>query len=257
MYDAEHTDRLLNSNIELNTMKQHSKQVQRLCVLAILVIAVSAAAFSYWVLNQGARNASCRNDVFVLREYLRKYAANHEGLLPPISPTRGNLMIDPKGFYPEHLENSCWLQCEWSDARRRGRHGKNDDLGLSGFNDDSFCYLPWAIANETEGLAFIEAYKSLDLNTQPKNLTVHIDGGERVLSRIRFSDAVLEKTVETAQSGPPIVVEWPDKFHTNGTVLFADGRIVTMKMGEDFPMTEKFIAALREIASIDRPLSTR
>ena len=49
----------------------------------------------------------------------------------------------------------------------------------------------------------------------------------------------------------------PINASNNGTVLFADGRIVTMKMGEDFPMTEKFIAALREIASIDRPLSTR
>lgn len=257
MDDTDHTDRQSDCNSAIDAGKRLSKQLSRFGVLALSVVGLSAGAYFYWILNQAARNASCRNDVFVLREYLREYASDHGGLLPPISPSSGNLTVDPVGFYPDYLENTCWLQCEWSDARHRGGHGKNDDLGLAGFNDDSFCYLPWAVTNEVEGLAFIEAYKNLNGDARTEDLTVYIDGKQRVLPRIRFSDAVLAKTIDTASPKIPIAVEWPNKFHTDGTVLYANGWIVTMKLGEAFPMTEEFINGLREIASMDKPLSKR
>ncbi len=226
-------------------------------ILALLFVGlIGAVCYFLWDLRQLSRIASCQNDVKVLPERLREYAADHEGLLPPISPTRGNLMIDPEGFYPEYLDNACWLQCEWSDMRRTAdSEGKNRDSGLSGFSDDSFCYLPWAIKDEGEGLAFIEAYKTLDLKQRGDDLRVHVGGAERVLPRIRLSDEVLTQTVGKTQPDIPIAVEWPDKFHRGGTVLYANGNIRTLKMGEAFPMTKDFINGLHEIASMDKPLS--
>lgn len=226
-------------------------------IVAVLFVSlVGVGCYFLWELRQSSRCASCTNDIFFLREGLRKYAVDHEGLLPPISPTHGNLMIDPEGFYPTYLDNACWLQCEWSDMRRTaGSEGKNEDLGLSGFTDDSFCYLPWEIRNEAEGLAFIGAYKSLNLNKRDDNLTVHVGGAERVLPRIRLSDEALTQTDGRTQPDIPIAVEWPDKFHRGGTVLYANGHIRTLKMGEAFPMTIDFINGLQKIASMDKPLS--
>ena len=220
---------------------------------ALAAVTVFGGAYSYYLsLQRVARAASCRNDVFYLREYIRAYAADHDGLIPPLSQTAGNLTMDPTGFYPEYLENACWLQCEWSDIRRRPNHHKNDDLGLSAFNDDSLCYLPWAMTTEAEGLAFVEAYKHLELSRANEDLEVEIDGRSRVLSRTRLSKAVLDQTIdENAPLGVPIAIEWPDTFHSGGTVLFSNGWIVTMQLGDEFPMTPKFIAALREIAQTD------
>ncbi len=226
-------------------------------IVAVLAVGlIGVGCYFFWELRQSSRCASCTNDVFILREGLREYAAEHGGLVPPISPTRGNLMIDPEGFYPTYLDNACWLQCEWSDMRRTaGSEGKNEDLGLSGFTDDSFCYLPWEIRNEAEGLAFLEAYKSLNLNNRADNLTVHVGGAVRVLPRIRLSDATLVRELDDARYDIPVAVEWPDKFHRGGTVLYADGSIRTLNMGEAFPMTKDFIDGLHEIASMDKPLS--
>lgn len=222
----------------------------RLAARVLLIGAsIAGASFVYFIMHQGARRASCRNDVFVLREYLRAYAADHDGLIPPLSQTAGNLMMDPAGFYPEYLKNSCWLQCEWSDIRRRPNHHKNEDLGLAAFNDDSFCYLPWALTSEAEGLAFVEAYKRGNLPPANEDLVVEVDGHTRVLPRIRLSSSVLDRTLdESDPPGIPIAVEWPGKFHTGGSVLLSNGWIVTMQLGDEFPMTHNFIAALREIA---------
>lgn len=216
----------------------------------VAAITVFGGAYSYYLRSQSAlRAASCINDVFYFHKYLRAYAADHDGLIPPLSQTTGNLMMDPAGFYPEYLENSCWLQCEWSDIRRRPNHHKNEDLGLAAFNDYSFCYLPWALTSEAEGLAFVEAYKRGDLPPANEDLVVEVDGQTRVLPRIHFSGSVLDQTLgENESPAIPIAVEWPGKFHTGGTVLLSNGWIVTMQLGDEFPMTPRFIAALREIA---------
>lgn len=244
---------MTHKNERATTSTKISKSSHRpiwigLCLL-LIAITIPVIVYGYLILREGSRMASCRNDVFMFRESLRAYASHHEGLIPPLSQSRGNLMVEPAGFYPEYLENTCWLQCEWSEIRRRPGHHKNEDLGTEGFNDNSFCYLPWEIRTEAEGLAFIEAYKSLDLSRVEDDLEVQIDGKPHILPRIRLSEAVLSKNfVEDELPKVPIAVEWPDKFHWHGSVLYSNGWIVSMPLGDEFPMTEKFINGLREIA---------
>ena len=194
------------------------------------------------------------NDLRALFHAVELYASEHDGLLPPISPARGNLMIDPVGFYPEYLTNSCWVQCEYSPARQRRGSDGDDDLGMAAFNDDSFCYLPWEIRNEEEGLAFIEAYKKLDLAKRGEDLVVEIDGETRVLPRVRLSAVVIGGGWDTDAADIPFVVEWPDHAHIDGTVCFTNGSIGRMDIGDGFPMTEAFLTGLREIASMDKPV---
>lgn len=211
------------------------------------------AFYALEVMRSQSRAASCGNDVWVLYQALTKYADKHDGRVPPISETRGNLMMDPAGFYPEYLDNSCWVQCEWSPARRPPNvANKNDDLGVAAFNDDSFCYLPWAIRSEEEGLAFIEAYKTLDLERRDEDLVVTIDGAQRELPRIKLTHEALQEY--GGHWKVPILIEWPGLNHRGGTVYYADGSNGILTSGSGFPMAKAFIIGLREIASLDHPV---
>jgi len=220
----------------------------------LVLIAMSAIAMAIlYKMRQAARVASCKNDIRMLHYAFEKYATQHDGLLPPLSATRGNLTIDPATFYPDFLPNSCYLQCEWSEARRRGgSKNKNNDLGDSGFNDDSFVYIPWEIRDEAEALAFVEAYKALDLSDRENDLTVTIDGQPRVLPRTRhipFSDMPRDDL-----EAVPVFIEWPDHYHEDSVVVLSDGAAVRRGFSEPFPISDQFIAALREIATLDGPL---
>jgi len=220
----------------------------------LVLLAMSATAlFFLYKMREASRIASCKNDIRVLHYAFEAYAAQHDGLLPPLSATRGNLMMDPDGFYPNFLPNSCFLQCEWGDARRRGEsEDKNQDLGASAFNDDSFVYIPWEIRSEAEALAFVEAYKTLDLSDKERDLDVVVDGQPRVLPRTRHIP-ISEAQWKDARP-VPVFIEWPDHYHEDSVVVLSDGTAVRRAFSEPFPISDEFIAALREIASLDGPL---
>lgn len=222
------------------------------CLLVVFVC-IAGTCLGLGELRSRSRAASCPNDVWVLYQAIARYAEDHDGVVPPISETRGNIMMAPAGFYPEYLDNSCWVQCEYSPARRSSEvSDKNEDLGVAAFNDDSFCYLPWAIRSEEEGLAFIEAYKTLDLETRDEDLVVTIDGEQRVLPRIKLTrEALLEYG---GHWKVPILIEWPGLNHRGGTVYYVGESADVLTPGSEFPMTEAFISGLREIASLDRPV---
>jgi hypothetical protein len=222
-------------------------------LLVVIVFAsVTAAVSFFYIMREASRVASCMNDIKMLHYAFAEYAAQHNGLLPPLSATRGNLTIDPATFYPDFLPNSCYLQCEWSDARRNGRpQDKNTDLGLSGFNDDSFVYIPWEIRSEAEAFAFVEAYKALDFSDRENDLVVMIDGQPHVLPRTRH---ILISDVQGDDLKPvPVFIEWPDHYHEDSVVVLSDGTAVRRAFSEPFPISDQFIAGLREIATLDGP----
>lgn len=237
------------------TSSRPAKTRTALGCLLFVFVCIAGTYFGLGELRNRSRAASCPNDVWHVYVALKNYAESHDGAVPLISKIRGNLMMDPAGFYPEYLDNSCWVQCEWSPARRPPSVAhKNDDLGIAAFNDDSFCYLPWAVRNEEEGLAFIEAYKTLDLNNRDQNLTVTINGETRELPRVRITEKAIKRGGDDGGEEIPILVEWPELNHDGGTVWYAGGYGRIMRMGDGFPMTESIITGLREIASLDHPV---
>lgn len=229
-----------------------SKQSKRVIGIAITVSVIFfiLAARGFYEMREATRIASCKNDIRMVHNAFDVYAEQRGGLLPPISATRGNLMMGPEGFYPECLPNSCWLQCEWGDVRRKGSD-KNQDLGREGFNDDSFVYIPWEIRNEAEAMAFIEAYKTLDLKERDKDLRVTIDGTDRVLPRTRYIPWDTESN--TGIAPVPVFIEWPDHYHRNSVVVLSNGTAVRREFSEPFPISDAFIEGLREIAALDPP----
>ncbi|GMV90405.1 MAG: hypothetical protein AMXMBFR82_01830 [Candidatus Hydrogenedentota bacterium] len=240
-------------NESQSTSSRPAKTRTALGCLIVVLVCVAGTYFGLGELRSRSRAASCPNDVWHVYDALKNYAESHDGAVPPISDIRGNLIIDPAGFYPEYLDNSCWVQCEYSPARRPPEvSDKNDDLGVAAFNDDSFCYLPWAIRSEEEGLAFIDAYKTLDLEKRDEDLVVTIDGEQRVLPRIKLTNEALQES--GGDRKVPILVEWPGLNHRGGTVCYLDGTRSVVTLGSEFPKTDAFISGLRAIASLDHPV---
>lgn len=220
-------------------------------ILLTIYVVFMIVVPEFYQMRQDARIASCMNDIKMLHVPFEKYAEEHDGRLPPISPVRGNLAIDPEGFYPDYLPNSCWLQCEWSKTRRQGED-KSRDLGREGFNDDSFVYIPWEIQSEAEALAFVEAYKHLDLKDRDKDLKVTIDGEMRVLPRTRLIPWNASLTADT--DPVPVFIEWSDHYHQDAVVLLSNGAATRREFSDPFPISDTFLAALRKIAALDDPL---
>jgi len=216
-----------------------------LIALGSLTVMVLLAGALLYVMSQrmtpAARAASCANDVFCLYRALERYAADHDGAFPPVSGIRGNLMMDPEGFYPKYLENSCWVQCEYSPIRQKSTDS-NQDLGVFAFNDDSFCYLPWEIHTAQEARAFLKGYAELDLSKRDGPLSVDLDGEAVVLPRA------------TAASTTPVIVEWPNHAHAKATVYYADGRAELGEVGAILVLEAWFIEGLYQLASLDKPV---
>ena len=211
-------------------------------ILALILLVIGALLFAVSrTLTPAARAASCANDVFYLHRALEQYAADHDGLFPPISAMRGNLMMDAEGFYPEYLDNSCWVQCEYSPVRQ-GTTKDEQDLGVFGFNDDSFCYLPWEIHTAQDARAFLKGYAELDLAQRDGPLSVELDGETVVLPRV------------TTASSTPVLVEWPYHAHPKSIICFTDGRRTLTDVGEILVTEAWFIKGLYEIASLDKPV---
>ena len=194
-----------------------------------------------------ASSASCVNDLKQLHIYMVPYTKAHAGLYPPFSTTRGNIMMDPAGFYPEFMKSSAWVQCEYSDARRHPDKPDETDLGPEAFNDDSFFYLPWELHNEAEGLAFLDTFKKLNLNERDKALDVVVNGQPMTLPRARLNST----------PPVPILIEWSTPNHARRSVLYSDGSVRSMNPGEGFPMTEAFLKGMEELADLDGSISRR
>ncbi len=220
---------------------------KRLVLLIIILIPGVWGYIKLRELSKVVRSASCANDLMQLSLFLKMHAEARSDRLPPISATRGNIMMDPTGFYPEFMKSSAWVQCEYSDARRHTDQPDETDLGPDAFNDDSFFYLPWELRNEAEGLAFIEAYRTMDLNNRDKDLNTTVDGNFRALPITRVR----------SESPVPVLVEWSTPRHTRRSVLYSDGSVRSMNLGQGFPMTEAFLKGMETIADLDGSISRR
>lgn len=233
---------------------------------SVVVLVVSSSMIGLYKLRQDTRVASCANDVFFLNKAIREYANAHNGFFPDLDDVRGNLMIEPEGFYPNYLDNSCWVQCEFGPLRLAP--GKEDEvnLGVEGFSDASFVYIPWVIHSEEEMLAFIETYKTMDLKQQNTDLEINLERQNNYLARICRPKQGMsmywstDKTLDSMNPNmrpSPFLIEWPSQGHAQSNVFYTDGTSRRMKLGDGFPMTENILQGLREISQLDERTSPK
>lgn len=224
--------------------------------LIVVVIVLSFAVcgwFGYrWLLHfrDLARLASCRP--WLILRAAENYAPGNNGLYPPLSPVAGRFVYDIEKVRPYAYSISDHV-CEF-DAEGP-REGSLRGVDLSLLDDWSYVYLGFVIEDETQGLAFLNAYTALAESTDNFDVDLTVtegqgNGGGTILHRLRTPS---EFTGDLAYIGNnaaaiPVVIEWPGNHGERGSkVVFLDGHEEVIPFPGKFPMTERFISALRDL----------
>lgn len=194
--------------------------------------------------------AVCRANLQQCRTVLLKYAIDHDGKYPPMSPEPGRLMMNA---------DALGVDSEWmGDFFRCGmnRDTVSGTLDEGEANDYAFYYLNHAITTEAEGLAYVEAYRAAALEGKGFDHDFVLEDGT-VIPRIQWG-----ANSESEAYKIPVLIEkfgnHPKKFtffksptsemYIDGAhVMFLNGSIEFMEMGSGFPMTTEFLDALESI----------
>ncbi len=198
-----------------------------------------------------ARLASCRPNLQL--RTAEAYATENEGLYPPLSPVYGRFTYDTDlcGEYTYSVSDHI---CEF-DKEGPTRSDLRESHDPRYIDDWSYLYLGYFIENESQGLAFVEAYRKVieEQGTFGQDLKVPMGDGNAggdVLYRLRSGTALPEELahIQDRLEQIPIVVEWPGNHGKYGAkVIYLDGHQEVLPYPGKFPMTEKFIGALREL----------
>ncbi len=183
---------------------------------------------------------------------LRMFANESRGeVFPSLDSRPGNLMMRASEIFPEYVvDTSVFVSPAYPDAARLKEQAAQKPLSL--IDDRSYWYLGYAILNEDRGLSFIEGYRKAveeegvptdDLKASGGAIYRLREGVERILiSDINNPDAAAQ-----VRSRIPVMIERPELEGGGSNVLFLDGRVVFMKYPGPFPMTKKFIEALKSL----------
>lgn len=209
--------------------------------------------------QDAARLSICENSLKQLGQVCYLFSrANSNGMYPALSNQAGNLMFSSREVYGEYLSDAAILTCPISS--------RSPDSTAKGVNSNSYFYLGFACANETEFQAYLEACRvrrstgmSLadDLRVSPGK---GANGGDKIF---RLSERVPEHygisdPVESARlkSEIPIIIEKPENHsQVDGSihVVFLLGHVKRIKYPGPFPATEKVIEGLRELEEVGSP----
>jgi hypothetical protein len=237
------------------------RHIRNLVFVLLLICAFGGCC--EWLARQrdAARMASCRP--YMVFNYCEWYASDHAGAFPSLSSTPGKLMfsVDPKVDWGGiHLHD---YEC---DSDQKGQSDHHNLVGKPEKIDDwSYVYLGYFLENETQGKAFVEAYKrTVSEKTDFENDLAVADGqgnlGKNRLIRLKAPDTLPAELCALGEKATqiPVVVEWPGNHRKmGGKVTFLDGRTEYMCYPGKFPMTPAFIQGLRELDTLQDSSMTK
>jgi len=203
--------------------------------------------------------ASCANNLKQMGIVFKMFANEHRGRWPSISSRRGNLMVRGDEIFPEFLTDLNVLRCPGNDEHESWNQGADLIENLRYITDKSYFYLGWAVTNEADGLAVLDAYESMDESARSKDIDVaegQGTGGSGTIRRLRegverFLITDIHDPVASARISSQIPVMWERPGHhepAGCNVLYMDGHVVFVRPGM-FPMTEKFMQRLQEVSA--------
>lgn len=192
-------------------------------------------------LEREAQRSQCEHNLKQLSMVLTMFALEKGGRFPRVDDVEGNFIIEGAALYPKYIADPQVFGCPGDSGFKdtttfRLRNNSSHPGSASGnihadcFTCESYIYLGCVLRNEREGLAALTAYKSFGPN--------FIDSTSSVLPLAR---SVPEPATV------PVIWEWPTNHEGGGHVLYLDRHIEFVSYPGRFPMTEKFMEALRKI----------
>lgn len=195
--------------------------------------------------REAARRASCQNNLKQMGIVYAMWAGEHDRYFPPIANVPGDFTPTPDAIYPEYLTDAMIFVCP-SDPTVPDSTDPHVLIG-----DESYFYLGYAVTNETEARAFIDAYREQlatggtfdqDLEVLPGSGT----GGSNAIVRLREG---MDRDLPVSPSEIPVAFDRDLAQHVPGgiNVLYMDGHVEFVKRGLKFPAQQWFLDALAEL----------
>ncbi len=226
--------------------------ISRKSLVSVLVICSLMAAGYEGLrrMSEMARRASCRPNL-VLRS-CEDYAKSHDGAFPSLAPIPGMLFPDPaicETSLCYGIDNLCEFDLQGED------HVFEERMRQDPYNDWSYVYLGYFIENESQLMAFAEAYRDEIQQDRVFDSDLRVGKGEGTnggdtLLRLRSLESLKSSNSPLAERAHaiPVVIEWPENHrYPGGHVVYLDGHREFINYPGKFPMTPAVIAELRAL----------
>jgi len=177
---------------------------------------------------------------------------------PALSATPGQLAMDASAVYPEYLTDpTVYISPAHPDYYDLLDEG--DSAPKSVLRHHSYWYLGYAVTNEEQGLVLVEHFREAaksgevlaeDIDAPGLDLGTIYQLREGI-ERFFITDINNPAASAVAQSELPIMIERPGMHESGANVLFLDGHVEFVAYPGKFPMTERFIQALKSLDDLD------
>lgn len=215
--------------------------------------------------DAGAR-AKCQNQLKQLGIVFRMFEGENRGWFPPLSGESGRLNFLLKPVYPEYLTDMSVLICpSASEAEKPVEPVRSVEAAQEVMRNSSYWYLGYALPTEQEAMALVEAVRKavedgttlpqqvpVTLKTASEPVMVHaLRGGVEHFYEDKFGGS------ERARTMIPVMVERSGHHEPGGiNVLYMDGHVEFIRMGDKYPATEEFLEALESLDKAIQEAST-
>jgi prepilin-type processing-associated H-X9-DG protein len=185
--------------------------------------------------REAARVAECAGHLKQFALGLRAYAEEHDDSFPPMSDEPGRIMVATGTLFPDILPETKIFICPSTDI------GSTLTTDESFEDDHSYYFMSHVLESDEDGLAFVEAYR--EWVRTGESIQKDITTGDGVVLHLITSD------MENADPAKiPVMIEKPNHHVPDGgNVLYLDGHVEFIQLGERFPMTDAFIEGLKTI----------
>ena len=226
----------------------------------VAVVAILAAIMLPALGNarEAARRASCQNNLKQWGIVYKMYAGENRDKYPVLESTPGRFVFNADDLYPDYLYDPQVFICP-SNPNQPADAGSIDMTTVID-HGRSYYYLGYAMTNEDQARAFLDAYRqrlqegggfSEDLEV-PAGMG--LGGSDRIMrlqegiERFEVEDFDNPLEASVVQSKIPIMFD-RDTYHIPGgiNVLYMDGHVEFLRMESKWPAQQWFLDALAEI----------
>ena len=228
-----------------------------LAFLALLVLLLTVHECRGFM--EAWRRADCSAPLKQFGILCKMYAGeDKDRLYPPLSTKPGLLMLAPECIVPKYMDPGISLVCPTMQVEHK----------LYGYpavviDDQCFLYPGYVLTGEADVAAFCAAYKAHIAEGIPFDADLRVPVGQgnlggEIIHRLReeiglvFAAGLANPAAANSwQSTIPVLIERPENHRSEGgNVLFLDGHVEFMSYPGKWPMTEKTVKTLEELAAM-------